>query len=63
MNMLTRSCAEDYAMDNIFMNSVDTGWISKMLPYQLAKGTREPPLDEIDGASRVLDPVMKNLCN
>ena len=28
-----------------------------MLPYQNSVDTRTPPLDEIDGAARILDPV------
>ena len=28
LNMLTRTSAQDYAKDRIYMNSVDTGWIN-----------------------------------
>jgi NAD(P)-dependent dehydrogenase (short-subunit alcohol dehydrogenase family) len=26
LNMLTRTCGQDFAQDRIWMNSVDTGW-------------------------------------
>jgi NAD(P)-dependent dehydrogenase (short-subunit alcohol dehydrogenase family) len=63
LNMLTRTSAEDYAAFRVYMNSVDTGWVTDEEP--LVKPTRDasglvpfqPPLDEIDGAARVLDPV------
>ena len=28
LNMITRTCAKDFAKDNIFMNSADTGWVT-----------------------------------
>ena len=28
LNMMTRTSAPDYARDGIFMNSVDTGWVT-----------------------------------
>lgn len=60
LDMLTRTCAKDFKEDNIFMNSVDTGWVSEMLPIeQLRK--RTVPLDEVDGAMRVLDPIFNGL--
>jgi len=62
MNMMTRTSAEDFAKDGIYMNSVDTGWITDEKPLPLAQRAREehgfyPPLDTIDGASRVYDPI------
>jgi NAD(P)-dependent dehydrogenase (short-subunit alcohol dehydrogenase family) len=61
LNMLTRTCAGPYAVQGVFMNSVDTGWITNEAPYEQAvrmaeAGFREP-LDVLDGAARVLDPV------
>ena len=38
------------------MNSVDTGWVSEMYPLEHTI-KRTVPLDEIDGAMRVLDPI------
>ena len=43
------------------MNSVDTGWVSEMQPNQLYTLNRTVPLDEIDGAMRVLDPVIRGI--
>ena len=62
LNMLTRTSAEDLASQGIFMNSVDTGWITDEKPVPLAKKVQEehgfyPPLDIIDGAARVYDPI------
>ncbi len=63
LNMLTRTAAADYARDAIYMNSVDTGWITDENP--LPKRTRieerdgfVPPLDVIDGAARVYHPIV-----
>lgn len=63
LNMLTRTSASDYQRDGIFMNSVDTGWITDEDPLQhVARKQVEhdfhPPLDAIDGAARVLDPIL-----
>lgn len=62
MNMMTRTSAKDFAEDHIYMNSVDTGWITYENPCELTEKKQqlglEPPIDEIDGAARILDPVM-----
>eukprot|EP00906_Rhabdomonas_costata_P007561 RCo010825 len=59
LNMMTRTSAQGYAKDRIFMNSVDTGWISDENPQhkQLDRHSRGLlcPLDEVDAAARVLD--------
>ena len=43
------------------MNSVDTGWINDESPHPIAEENAKqgfsPPLDEIDAAMRVLDPI------
>jgi NAD(P)-dependent dehydrogenase (short-subunit alcohol dehydrogenase family) len=61
LNMMTRTSARDYAQDNIFMNSVDTGWITNENPYPIAKEMEgqgfQPPLDAKDGAARIYDPI------
>ncbi len=63
MNMVTRTCAEDFATRGIYINSVDTGWVTNEFPLARTAEMRdegfEPPLDEIDGAARVLDPVFQ----
>ncbi|WP_214106445.1 SDR family NAD(P)-dependent oxidoreductase [Acrocarpospora catenulata] len=65
LNMLTRTAAADYAAAGIHMNSVDTGWVTDERPYpektaQRAAGFR-PPLDVIDGAARVYDPIVRGV--
>jgi NAD(P)-dependent dehydrogenase (short-subunit alcohol dehydrogenase family) len=65
LNMLTRTSAADYAASGIYMNSVDTGWVTDERPHpvklaQRAAGFR-PPLDVIDGAARVYDPVVRGV--
>jgi NAD(P)-dependent dehydrogenase (short-subunit alcohol dehydrogenase family) len=62
LNMLTRTSAADFANKGIFMNSVDTGWVTDEDPHVHAMRKRRdddfhPPLDAIDGAARVVDPV------
>jgi len=66
LNMMTRTCAEDYAKDRIWMNVVDTGWITDENPFLKAnaharKSNFMAPLDEIEGAARVLDPIIDGL--
>eukprot|EP00924_Labyrinthula_sp_SR-Ha-C_P011028 snap_masked-scaffold_33-processed-gene-3.12-mRNA-1 protein AED:0.01 eAED:0.01 QI:0/-1/0/1/-1/1/1/0/490 len=63
LNMLTRTSAADYAKSLIFMNSVDTGWINDENPIREAARIHkqngfQTPIDEIDAASRILDPVL-----
>ena len=63
LNMMTRTSAADYEADGIHMNSVDTGWVTDEDPVQIAvRKTREhrfhPPLDIVDGAARIVDPIM-----
>ncbi|MCI0455461.1 MAG: SDR family oxidoreductase, partial [Gemmataceae bacterium] len=65
LNMLTRTCAGPYAERGVYMNSVDTGWVTNEAPHptaerMAAEGFREP-LDVIDGAARVLDPIFSGL--
>jgi len=60
--MLTRTSAQDFVKDGIHMNSVDTGWITDEDPYHHAERKRNdydfhPPLDAIDGAARICDPI------
>ncbi|CAD7950660.1 unnamed protein product [Amoebophrya sp. A120] len=63
LNMMTKTSANDYAKNsNIFMNSVDTGWINDEKPvkqaFQHAVSSKwQTPIDEIDAAARILDPV------
>jgi NAD(P)-dependent dehydrogenase (short-subunit alcohol dehydrogenase family) len=62
LNMMTRTSAADYVKDGIHMNSVDTGWITDEDAVPLAERKRSthgftPPLDVVDGAARILDPI------
>ena len=63
LNMMTRTSAADYHADGIHMNSVDTGWVSDEDPVHIARRkTAEqyfhPPLDIVDGAARIVDPII-----
>ncbi len=63
LNMLTHTAASDLAKDGIFMNAVDTGWVTDEDPAELAKHKQQvhdfqPPLDIVDGAARVCDPFI-----
>jgi hypothetical protein len=63
---MTRTCADDYAADGIYMTCVDTGWINDENPLERAAATAArqdfaTPLDEIDAAARILDPVFAAL--
>ncbi|KAK2951572.1 putative L-fuco-beta-pyranose dehydrogenase [Blattamonas nauphoetae] len=61
LNMLTRTSASDLARRRIFMNAVDTGWITDEKPLHAAvraeEGGFSPPLDEVDAMARILDPI------
>ena len=63
LNMMTRTAAADYHGDGIHMNSVDTGWVTDEDPAQIAARKVEehrfhPPLDIVDGAARIVDPII-----
>ena len=66
LNMMTRTSATDYHGSGINMNSVDTGWVSDEDPVAIAaQKTAEhrfhPPLDIVDGAARIVDPIIDGL--
>lgn len=67
LNMLTRTSADDLAEKHrIYMNSVDTGWINDENPLERAARTAsqnhfQTPIDEIDAAARILDPVFSGI--
>ncbi len=63
LNMIVRTSAPDYARDAIFLNAVDTGWVTDEDPAHLAERKVEehafsPPLDIVDGAARIVAPIM-----
>ncbi len=64
LNMLTRTSAKEmFETDGILMTSVDTGWITDERPHptkvRLAEEGFHAPLDLVDGAARVYDPVVR----
>ncbi|MFF3492243.1 SDR family NAD(P)-dependent oxidoreductase [Streptomyces sp. NPDC002795] len=64
MNMVTRTSAHEmFQADGILMTSVDTGWITDERPHydklRLAEEGFHAPLDLVDGAARVYDPVVR----
>ncbi|HEU4827936.1 MAG TPA: SDR family oxidoreductase [Gemmatimonadales bacterium] len=66
LNMMTRTAATDYHADGIHMNSVDTGWVTDEDPVEIAeRKTAEhrfhPPLDIVDGAARIADPIIDGI--
>jgi len=66
LNMMTRTSAIDYVRDGIHMNSVDTGWVTDEDPQHHAVRKQavhnfHPPLDIVDGAARIVDPVFDGL--
>ena len=66
LNMMTATCAEDYAEQGIYMTAVDTGWINLEQPLETAARITEAhgfqtPIDEEDAAARVLAPVFDSV--
>jgi NAD(P)-dependent dehydrogenase (short-subunit alcohol dehydrogenase family) len=66
LNMMTHTAASDLAKDGIYMNAVDTGWVTDEDPAELAKHKQQvhdfqPPLDIVDGAARVCDPFIDGI--
>lgn len=66
LNMLTHTSASDLAKYGIFMNAVDTGWVTDEDPIDLSKFKQnvhdfQPPLDIVDGAARVCDPFFDGI--
>lgn len=66
LNMMTLTSAEDFAKYGIYTNAVDTGWVTDEDPIELAKRKEEvhdfqPPLDIVDGAARVMDPLFDGI--
>ena len=63
LNMLTRTSAAEYIKKNIYMNSVDVGWIStganEEKRSRLFEKLSIPPLDSVDGAMRIIHPILE----
>ena len=63
LNMMTHTAAGELAEYGIYMNAVDTGWVTDEDPVQLSKFKEDvhdfqPPLDIVDGAARICDPFI-----
>jgi NAD(P)-dependent dehydrogenase (short-subunit alcohol dehydrogenase family) len=66
LNMMTRTSAADYQSDGIHMNSVDTGWVTDedaatIAARKVAEHRFHPPLDIVDGAARIVDPIISGI--
>jgi len=66
LNMMTLTSSADLAKYGIYSNAVDTGWVTDEDPIELAKKKEEihdfqPPLDIVDGAARVMDPLFDGI--
>jgi len=66
LNMMTLTSASDFAKYGIYTNAVDTGWVTDEDPIELAKRKEkihdfQPPLDIVDGAARVMDPLFDGI--
>jgi NAD(P)-dependent dehydrogenase (short-subunit alcohol dehydrogenase family) len=64
LNMLTRTSAQEmFEKDRILMTAIDTGWITDERPHpdkvRLAEAGFHAPLDLVDGAARVYDPIVR----
>ncbi|MGY5049491.1 SDR family NAD(P)-dependent oxidoreductase [Streptomyces sp. 900105755] len=63
LNMLTRTSAADLAERGVHMCAVDTGWITDENPApkkaRIAGAGFRTPLDVVDGAARVYDPIVR----
>ena len=66
LNMMTLTSARDYAQFGIFMNAVDTGWVTDEDPADVSSRKQaehdfQPPLDIVDGAARICDPFFSGI--
>ena len=66
LNMLTNTIWRSYRKDGIWVNSVDTGWINYEGTWSaqvnfFKSNNGIVPLDPIDGAARLLDPIFQEL--
>ena len=66
LNMLTLTSATSLFQERILVNAVDTGWVTDMAPGGVGAVAAThathvgPPLDAVDGAARVLDPIFSH---
>lgn len=62
LNMLTRTSAQSFIKEGIYMNAVDVGWVSTGVVEEkrvkLFEKLHIPPLDPVDSASRIMQPIV-----
>jgi len=66
LNMMTHTAASGLEKFGIYMNAVDTGWVTDEDPAILARQKEDthdfqPPLDIVDGAARICDPFFHGI--
>lgn len=66
LNMMTHTSAGDLSKYGIYMNAVDTGWVTDEDPAELSELKErihdfQPPLDIVDGAARICDPFFDGI--
>jgi NAD(P)-dependent dehydrogenase (short-subunit alcohol dehydrogenase family) len=66
LNMMTHTAAADLAKSGIYMNAVDTGWVTDEDPVHLSAQKQsvhdfQPPLDIVDGGARICDPFFDGI--
>ncbi len=66
LNMMTHTSARDLVKDGIYVNAVDTGWVTDEDPMALSLRKQDmhdfqPPLDIVDGAARICDPFFDGI--
>jgi NAD(P)-dependent dehydrogenase (short-subunit alcohol dehydrogenase family) len=68
LNMMTHTSAAGYAREGIYMNAVDTGWVTDENPTAKRLRKQEElgffaPLDIIDGMARIYHPIATGVEN
>ena len=73
LNMMTRTVGRYYKDNGIYMTAADTGWVSPMNEFNNLFNTNNTksfekeyvnvPLDELDGAMRVIHPIIEGVMN
>lgn len=63
LNMLTHASAATFVKSGVYMNAIDRGWVTDEDPAELSIKKVDihdfqPSLDIVDGASRVIDPLI-----
>lgn len=66
LNMMTHTAGSELAEFGIYMNAVDTGWVTDEDPVHLSEKKQDvhdfqPPLDIVDGAARICDPFIDGI--